>query len=396
MVIGGAFLLTLLAADAAINILFPPPSPDGRSTSSSRAYFEYGRSIEGKLGRLIKDTDQDSAPIARAGWISAKPETTPRRAPDRPVRLIANYGMSYSVQISEALAKIRPEVSVRTLAGPSAPPNAAYAYYLADRGKHDASVVMLAILANRVAAMESTSGINCNFEAPFPYTYPKFRADQTGELEAIEPPVRTLAELRVALQEPAQRSALIEGMSRHDSYYASYLFEKSLFDYSAIARMVRRAFAHRHERSVESLVHNDGGFVKDSATIKTLRLIIEKFAASARSDGKLPLVLLLDTRGYSSQLHDVLGDLIARDDIPYVSTNDICKASDATNYISDGHFTAAANQKLGQAVADLLDARLGKVATRADLQKHDPGEHSPNPREVDAMALAGAQMTVAK
>jgi hypothetical protein len=206
--------------------------------------------------------------------------------------------------------------------------------------------------------MEATSGMNSLFEGPAPYTFPKFQADGSGNLQTIEPTIHTLAELRAALADTCRRTALIDEMRRQDAYYASFLFERNLLDDSALVRMVRRAIAHRHDRAVESGSHNAAGYRADSLPVRSLRLLVKKFANSVRRDGKLPIVLLLHARGYSDHLYRALAELIAADDIPYVSTHEICPANDATNYVGDGHFTEAANRRIARALADLLAARL--------------------------------------
>jgi hypothetical protein len=359
LVVGAWMIATLAAADVAINVLFPAPSDPNVRPSKLRAYFEYGRSIEGKLARLVGTNDATAAQIAHAGWLSTPP------GPEQPIRrrpgsdlFVASYGMSFSEQVGTALVKLEPKVTTRFWGGPSAPPNCAYAYYLADRGRHSADAVILGILSNRVAAMESTSGMNNSFEGPAPYTYPSFIPDGAGGLIKIEPTLRTLDQLRAALADSNSRRALLDEMRQYDAYYAAYLFDQTVFDYSALARIVRRALAHRNDRSIESRSHTDVGFVAESFAATALRLMVKEFAASARYDEKLPVVLLLHTRGYSDHLFAALADVLAADDIPYVSTHAICPANDPSNYIGDGHFTEEANGRIARALADLLAARL--------------------------------------
>jgi len=369
VVIGVWMLATLAALDVAINVLFPPPDDLNVAPSRIRAYFEYGRSVEGKVARLIGASDLTAGPLASAGWRSRPPgpevPTGPRPGSNL---LLANYGMSFSAQVGEALAKIDRKLTLRYWGGPAAPPNCAYAYYLADRGRHDADVVMLGVLSNRVAAMESTSGMNNSFEGPAPYTFPKYELDGSGNLRVIEPTIRTLAELRAALAEPGRRKALIAEMREHDAYYARYLFDRNILDSSALLRMIRRALAHRHDRAVESRTYTDAGYVAYSVAVRSLRHMVKAFGASVRRDGKLPVVLLLHTRGYSDHLYTILADVLATDDIPYVSTHTICPANDSTNYIADGHFTPEANGRIARALADVLAERLPGRGKHSDTE----------------------------
>jgi hypothetical protein len=385
LVIGVWMMATLAAIDVAINVFLPPPSDPNVRPSRLTSYFQYGRSIEGKIVRLIGTSDATAAQIASAGWRSAPPgpaqPTRPRPGSDL---LLANYGMSFSEQVGDALAKIDPKLTVRSWGGPSAPPNCAYGYYLADRGRHDADVVMLGILSNRVAAMESTSGMNNSFEGPAPYSFPSFTPDGSGGITTIEPPFGTLGELRAALADADRRQALIEEMRRHDAYYAGYLFQRNVLDYSALARIVRRALAHRHDRAVESRSYTEAGFVAESIPVKALRLMVKAFARSVRGDGRLPVVLLLHTRGYADHLYAVLADDLATDDIPYVSTHTICPASDSTNYVADGHFTPEANGRIAQALADVLAARL---PGRGNARRSRVGHTSPRSPAFAAISM---------
>src|SRR5207244_5928366 len=168
------------------------------------------------------------------------------------------------------LVKLDPKVTLRSWGGPSASPNCAYGLYLADRGCHDADAVLLGILSSRVPAMESTSGMNSLFEGPAPYTYPKFIPDGVGSLQTIEPSIRTLAQLREALTDAGRRDALRQEMHRYDAYFAPFLFDMNFFDDSALARIVRRALAHRHERAVERRTLTEVGFVANSPAVAAL------------------------------------------------------------------------------------------------------------------------------
>src|SRR4030042_2275496 len=61
----------LLIIDVGINIIFRyPRDPRNISPSSLAQFFEYGRSVEGKLSRMTRTTGEASAPILRTGWIS--------------------------------------------------------------------------------------------------------------------------------------------------------------------------------------------------------------------------------------------------------------------------------------------------------------------------------------
>ena len=342
--------------------------------TSLQSFFDYGRSVEAKVIRILGTSDATAARIASAGWrtppLGPGIPTQPRPGSDL---LLAEYGMSFNQQICSALAELDPKVTLRSWGGPSASPNCAYGYYLADRGRHKADVVLLGILSNRVAAMESNSGMNSLFEAPAPYTYPIFLPDGSGGLSSIEPSIHTTGQLRAALADPVRRDELRQEMQRYDAYFTPFLFDHDLFDSSALVRVIRRALAHHHQRIVESRTTTEAGFVADSPAIVALNRIVKEFAASARQDRMVPVVLLIHTRGSSDHLFKALAGTLAAHDIPFVSSHTICSANDSTNYVSDGHFTAENNRRIAQELADVIARRI-PGRRRSTIPEPKPGE----------------------
>ena len=98
----------MILIDLATNVAFKfPEDPRKGSASKLARFFEYGRSIEGKLARMTKETQDKSAPILTWGWI-LEPEiryfSTVRDPLSHPT--ITVYGMSHSVLLAEDLAKV--------------------------------------------------------------------------------------------------------------------------------------------------------------------------------------------------------------------------------------------------------------------------------------------------
>ncbi|HBE37096.1 MAG TPA: hypothetical protein DD990_38865, partial [Cyanobacteria bacterium UBA11368] len=240
----------LFAFDLSINFLFPYPlDPRVTSPGQLNLYFEYGRSVEGKLVRMIGATDELSAPIADAGWLDpedGKESNNPRNPAPGEDLLVAIYGMSFSNDVGEAMKKIDAKIGLRLVAAPAAPPNHSFAAYNLDRGKQQAKVAILGILASSVKAIRTTSGLTWNFEAPAPYTYPRyFVAD--GKLKAIWPKVSSLAQLRAVMQDKQQWQEFVSQIRENDQFFDSLLFQRNWLDNSAIVRMIRRAYAQRHQ-----------------------------------------------------------------------------------------------------------------------------------------------------
>lgn len=347
----------LFVFDVSINFLFPYPS-DPRVTSPGQLnlYFEYGRSVEGKLARMIGATDELTAPLAEAGWLDPqlwKKLNIPAKRATGEDLLVAIYGMSFSNHVGEAMKEIDAKIGLRLVAGPAAPPNYAFAAYNLDRGKHQADVAILGILASSVQAMRTISGLTWNFEAPPPFTYPRYFVEN-GKLNAIWPKVLSLAQLRTFWQDKQKWNEFVSQMRENDQFFDSFLFNRNWLDNSAIVRLIRRAYAQRHQMAQASRVHSSNGFNAE-IEIPVLRAIVTDFAAKARSDRQLPIVLLISDRGYEDHLFQALSPTLETALIPYVSTHNIAPATDIRNFVADGHFTHSANKLIAKAVLKLLD-----------------------------------------
>ena len=350
-------LFFLLLIDVGINYLFPYPKAVDIKPGQLANYFDYGRSIEGKIRRQIGVDDALSSAVSRAGWIKSLIEDAvpTRPGPDRNL-LIASYGMSFSNHVVSAVARIDSRIDIRLLAGPGAPPNYAYAAYLLDRHHHEGKVVVLGVLASSVRGMGALSGMTWQFEGPAPYTFPKLTLSKKADevLSEVWLDARSLGEFRATLNDPIRWNRLVEQLREADDFYDPFLFHQNLLDESSLVRLFRRGWAKYQSGIIEGRIHNAKGFVEESSYVATLRTLVSQFAKTAREDGKLPVVLLLDTKGYFDHLDRILVPILERENIPYVSTNAICPASNAANFVSDGHFTEAANDKIAQATYQLL------------------------------------------
>ena len=342
--------------DVLINFLFPYPSdPHVTSPGQLKTYFEYGRSVEGKPSRMVGPTDEASSSLAQAGWLDPqlwKKLNLPVSRPPGKDLLIAIYGMSFSNHVGEAMEAMDSRLAIRAIAGPAGPPNYAFAAYNLDRGKHQADVVILGLLASSVKALRTLNGMTWQFEGPAPYTYPRYFVED-GKLKAIWPTILSLAQLRAAHQDKAQWDAFVTQMREHDGFFNSFLFEHNWLDNSAIVRMIRRAWAQRHQTTITNQIHSPTGF-NEETEIPVLRAMVADFAATAKADGKRPIVLLLNDRGYDDHLFQALKPTLESASIPYVSTHNIAPATDIRNFVGDGHFTTSANKLIAEAVLKLL------------------------------------------
>ena len=353
--VGLGFISTLVALDVAINLLFPyPTDPLNTSPGAMNLYFDYGRSIEGKVSRQMGATDDTTAPIARAGWLDAHlGEGEAVRPAAGKTLLVAIYGMSFAEHVGEAMTKLDPNITLRVIAGPSAPPNFSFAAYEADRGHHQADVAILGILASSVKGMGAMTGMTWGAEVPAPYTFPKYRLEN-GQLKAIQPEVTSLTKLRTTLSQPQQRNAFVEQLRSNDQFFDSFVFEKNLLDDSAIVRMIRRAWAKSHQDSITSQIHTSAGFNPNWDQVPVLKRMVEEFAATAKRDDKLPIVLLFNDQGYDDHLYRLLKPTLEQNQIPFVSSHDIAPATDRSNFVADGHFTPVVDRLLAEQVLTVI------------------------------------------
>jgi hypothetical protein len=264
------------------------------------------------------------------------------------------------------------KLGVRSIAGPAAPPNYSYAAYKLDRGRHKADVVILGILASSVKGLRTMNGSTWQFEAPAPYSYPRYVVDN-GKLKEISPKIQSLAQLRAALQDEKQWDAAVNQLREHDQFFNPFLFEHNWLDNSAIVRLIRRASAQRHQTAVTNQVHDSTGFNKE-LDIPVLSAIAKEFSATAKADGKLPIVLIINDRGYDDHLFQALKPTMENNSIPYVSTHNIAPATDLKNFIGDGHFVPSANKLIAKSVLELVNTNFER-SHRAVSVPSEPAKH---------------------
>lgn len=355
------FTYFLICLDIGINVMFPYPSNSHKNIPGKlNLYFDYGRSIEGKISRQVGPTDETSGLLAQVGWLNPQNWKEKPTSPELGENLlVATYGMSFSNDVSHAMKAIDPGITLRLIAGPAAPPNHSFAAYNLDRGRHEADVVILGILASSVKGMSAISGMTWGAEVPAPFTFPKYVA-KDGKLQAIWPKIQSFEELRIAMRDKQEWREFITQMQEEDTFFNSFIFEENLLDSSSLLRMIRRSFAQKHQQEITNTIHTNKGFNDKWEGIATLRLMINDFANTAKKDGKLPIVLLLNDMGYEDHLFKVLKTELADQSIPFVSTHNIAPATDRKNFVEDGHFTNNANRMIAQEVIELINKNLEK------------------------------------
>jgi hypothetical protein len=345
-------LAILVVVDAIAGIVFRPPR-DPRQMSSLQLYFDYGRSIEGKLRNEVGASSAQDALVVAAGWIPEKCSDASPTSPDRHAFDI--YGMSFSNYIGERLVQLDPTLMMRPYAGPSAPINHSYACFArrVDSKVKLAPIQILGVLASSIPRMVTVSGLTTSFEAIEPFTYPRYSLTADGRLVAFTPSISSPDELRAALADPAKWHRFTNELAIHDFFYDRFVFNADLFDYSVLGRMVRRAWGQRIQREGLAQLRRDD-FTNSPDIVPVLRAMLIDFANKARSVNARPIVILIEDRGFGRTLSTIAAPALKANHIDFIATSDIVSPEAADNFIPDGHFTPAANDKIAEAVLSLL------------------------------------------
>lgn len=336
LLVVAATACALVLLDLGINVFLAMPSDPRQEPSRLQRYFDYGRSTEGKIRYLVRETDDASGPIATSGWF-----TEPHNQPSKPAlpggRLFAVYGQSMSHRVGHAIAAQDKGVALRLRGGPGAPLGHSYEFFRRDRGQHQADVVVLGVVASGLRALPTVTTMGWAFEVPAPYTYPRWILDH-GRLTPIQPAIQSLAELWQALNEPAQWQRFVDQLRTHDLSYSSMLFDAGPSDQSATLRAAKRGLGQRHQDMLTDRYRNAEGFRDTDGILSLARAILVQFAAEARADGAIPVVLLFHDRGYGDDLYRAVSQTLVENKVPFVSTHEIAPANEASSFEPDGHF----------------------------------------------------------
>lgn len=348
-------LLALVLIDAALQLAFPMPRDARQMPGSVTRYFNYGTSIEGKLTQMIGPTDEASTPVIVAGWIDKECRHGPPPAADGKLG-VTIYGMSFSEHVAQQLNRIDPSLAITGYAGPGAPLNHSFACFQAvtATGKDDNPVQIIGILASSVSRMLTIGGLTTSFEGPSPFTYPRYRLEG-GKLVAVEPVLRLPSDLRDGAKMAAYRSQL----AREDAYFDPLLQDANLLDHSLTAKLLRRAYAQAESRKITAKLGDDAGFVDNPEVGPVMRAMLLDFAHTVRSQGKVPMVILFQDRGFgAASLYRMLGPALEQAAVPFVSTHDIASVDDPGNFVADGHFTPAVDRKIALVVLNKMRETL--------------------------------------
>ncbi|HEY0818654.1 MAG TPA: hypothetical protein VGD46_07740 [Rhizobacter sp.] len=344
----------LALADVGINLAFG--SRAAKETTLGR-YFEYGRSVEGKLALAITE-ERKPGSLLSAGWIDPELlKSVPSDRKEGTDLTMAVYGQSFSMHAAHAAVALDGKITLRGFGGPGAPPNHSYAGYQADTPFRKADVVVFGVLSSSVPDMGSMSGLIWQFESPAPFTFPRYRV-AGSTLTADQPVIRSEAEFREAFgrQTPLWQQFKAQ-LKSNDRGYSAFVFDQSPLDRSAIVRLVRRGWVAHHEAYDQGVYDAHNGFNLQSEEVQALRTMLAELSRQTKARGERLVVLLLHTRGHSDHLYQAIGPALDAAKIDYVSTHTLFSANDPTHFLPDGHYVPAANQKLAKALLSKVRSR---------------------------------------
>lgn len=353
-------LLWLVVIDVGANLAFAYPA-DVRNVNPGRLqlFFDYGRSMEGRLRRMTKADPAQTAPITLAGWYE------PLHAVDRPAKpggtLVTIYGMSHAVRLAEALQRTSPTYSARSVGAPGATTNWSFGAFRRDKDRGASRVVVLAIMSSTLPNITSMTPMTWNISFPLPYTQDRYVLDG-GRLGVVKPPYDSFGQYVATLNDPAKWAAARALIKRYDPSYDPFLLEATPLDRSTLVRMARRAWSNRRDREAAGDVLTARGFNADSEAVRVANAIVAAFAAQARGEGLLPVIYVVNNYGYGDQLRRALQPTLDRDAIPYLSSDSVVNPNDPSNYLPDTHFTDANDDRLAAALDQLITERLSAGA----------------------------------
>lgn len=346
----------LVVIDVAINLIFRfPADPAKIAPTFLQGYFEYGRSVEGKLDRMTRNIGSDAAGILGYGWLKDERYDSLPKSTEGGKILVAVYGMSHTKELGKTLAEIDRRFVIRDITAPGAPPNWSFAAYELDKEKHAAKVVILGIMTDAVPYLGSTAGMTSYFEMSHPYTYPRYHVEN-GQLNTEAPPYYTSEGFKEYYLNPGKWESYRSWLEKNDKYYDTLLFSKSMLDSSAMIRVLRRSYSEKIKEKRVREVYTAAGFNVKSEEVASLQAIIKSFARMAREQKSIPIIYLVNNEGRGDHLYQVLKPVLEANEIPFLSTHAICPPDDPTVYTGiNSHFIPSKDQELAREIIKIIE-----------------------------------------
>jgi hypothetical protein len=316
-------------------------------------YFEYGRSVPGKLSQWETNPDMRGN-LYDVAWRSDVVARSSEKFAQEDINVgpvVRSYGMSFINNILTQARRAQPALVTDLHSGPGAPPNFTYSVFVDDaQNRRPGDVVVFGILSSAIPAMAALSNRTWAFEQPAPFTYPVFLPDGDG-LRRIDPLINSASAERALRSQPEAEENWQRQLSQEDFFFSSTSFGATWLDHSPFARLVRRSAAINHveHMKTEILSHS---YPHD----EVLRRMIASFAETARSEGQIPIIMLVQSRDRTdANVLEIAKPVLERDSIPYFATAEHFDPHDPSGFRGDGHYRPEIDRRFGVAFVALLD-----------------------------------------
>lgn len=319
-------------------------------------YFDYGRSVPGKLDQWIAQPDLPGN-LFDVAWPVDVIASSTEKFDTQQDPAVRAYGMSFVANILKQAHSIRPGLVTDAHGGPGAPPNLVHDLFLRDAAnRRPGDVAVFGILSSSVAAMAAMSNRTWVFEQPAPLTYPIFLPDDGPGLLRVAPLINSAAAERALRRDPAAQAAWQAQLKSDDALYTQAAFGLPLLDHSPFFRLVRRAFA------VHSIAQREATLIADTASERfpyedVLQRMVSEFAQMSRAEGLVPVVFLIQSRDPGDpDVLDIVRPVLRAQEVRYLATVEHFDPHDPSGFEADGHYNARTDALFAAAFLTQLDA----------------------------------------
>jgi hypothetical protein len=197
-----------------------------------------------------------------------------------------------------------------------------------------------------------------------PLFKPRYRLNG-DTLELIPNPMRTVAQYRALLDDPAS----VRQYGRHDQWFEPLMYRNPLYDWSATMRLGSAAWIRVANRYVRRDRIFDGGIFNTQSEAFRLQLALFKaFRDSVTSAGYTPIVLMLPdeeslrARGAGGRtIYQPLVEQLAAMKIEVLDASDAFSGKSGTDWFRPGgHYSKTGNQ----IVAEWLTPQIRALVSR--------------------------------
>jgi hypothetical protein len=316
-------------------------------------YFEYGRSVPGKIKKWheVKNVKGNLLDVA---WLPNLVEESSVAFADehysKPV--IRTYGFSFVNHIMKQLVSINDQYPWDAHAGPGAPPNFTFSAFENDReNRKSGDIVILGVLSSSLTGMAALSNQTWAFEQPAPFTYPIYTIEES-KLAKTEPVVYDLQDQLRVFNDDQAKSEWYQQLAEHDKFFSPITYGMVWLDNSPFVRLVRRTLAKSHIQSIKSNILESQEY--DYKNI--LGAMFKSFAEKARKDGQLPIVMLIQSnKPDDPNLLALYKQVLEQEKITYFSTENYFSPKDTSGFLPDGHYKQHVDTLFAEELLKLLD-----------------------------------------